>query len=318
MSWVVEEVLAELGGVADRATLLARVTEASLRRALREGRIVRLARGRYALPAAQDRPTGWEESARRTAEAGRRAAHETHGVAVLLSAAGRWGWQMKWTPSRPQVAVPRGRRVSAEVQKRMQVHWRTIPRGDLDDGWVTDRVRTAIDCASMLSPDQALCVLDSALREGHVGRDELLLAAGGLAPRFRAPAERVIRLADPRAANPFESVLRWITSDICGLTVVPQVRIDDSAGFVSVVDLADEELRLVLEADSYEHHSSPEQLERDCVRYTRLVADDWLVLRFTWKQVMNRPEWVRSMIERAVEIRAAQRALAARTTVALV
>lgn len=308
---LVEDVLTQQGGVATRSEILREVTEASLRAALTQGRLVRLSRGRYALPSVDVGAPRWDEALKVTAERSRRAAHELSGTAVLLSAAARWGWRCKWVPRRPQVVVPRGRKVTATRQQRHEMHWRAIPRGDVVDGWVTDRVRTAVDCAATLPPDEALCVLDSALREGMVTRDEMLLACAGLAPRFRRRAEESIRLADGSSDNPFESVLRWIALGVPTLAVQTQVRIDDPAGFVGRVDLADEELRIVLEADSVEFHSEPEQLERDCIRYTRLVADDWLVLRFTWKQVMNDPEWVRDVIIRTVAVRRAQRALPA-------
>ena len=45
----------------------------------------------------------------------------------------------------------------------------------------------------------------------------------------------------------------------------------------------------MLEADSFEFHGERAALSRDCERYDELVARDWLVLRFTWEQVMHRP-----------------------------
>ena len=33
---------------------------------------------------------------------------------------------------------------------------------------------------------------------------------------------------------------------------------------------------------------------------TSLTADGWTVLRFTWWQVMERPDWVREVIERVM------------------
>jgi hypothetical protein len=35
-------------------------------------------------------------------------------------------------------------------------------------------------------------------------------------------------------------------------------------------------------------------------RYTLLVADGWQVLRFTWEDVMFRPDWVRQVLRRVV------------------
>ena len=94
--------------------------------------------------------------------------------------------------------------------------------------------------------------------------------------------------------------------DVPGLRPTPQVRIDDAAGFVGRVDLADKRLRVVLEGESLEFHGERELFDRDCHRYSRLVADGWLVLRFSWTQVMTRPAWVRAVIARAVAHREQQ------------
>lgn len=297
----VEEVLAELGGCASRAELLQRVSEHELRRALAAGSVDRPARGRYAVPSPP--PTTERVDRSDLARAGRRAAHEVTGTAILLSAAAHWDWPTKWVPTRPQIALPRNRKVPPAVRRRFDVRFRDVPPDDREGGWVTSRVRTVLDCASLLPPDEALAVADSALREGVVTRDELLSAAPGLPLRHRRRVDGLIRAAHPLAANPFESVLRWIVSDVPGLTVRPQVRIDDDAGLVGIVDLADEDLRLVLEADSFEWHGQRESLERDCIRYDRLVADGWVVLRFTWDMVMNHPERVRDLVARTVALR---------------
>jgi very-short-patch-repair endonuclease len=110
---------------------------------------------------------------------------------------------------------------------------------------------------------------------------------------------RVAAASSARAANPFESVLRAIALGVAGLTVAPQtsIRYDD---FSARVDLADEDLRIVLEADSHEFHTEPESFARDCWRYDRLVADDWVVLRFPWLHVMNRQAAIHDVLARVV------------------
>ena len=72
---------------------------------------------------------------------------------------------------------------------------------------------------------------------------------------------------------------------------VPQVEIPLVQRVVRV-DLADRARRLVLEADSYEHHGSRGALVRDCERYDELVREAWQVLRFSWEHVMFRRAWV--------------------------
>ncbi len=45
-----------------------------------------------------------------------------------------------------------------------------------------------------------------------------------------------------------------------------------------------------LEADSWEFHTGKDAHGRDCWRYTVLVCGGWVVLRFTWRQVMFEPD----------------------------
>ncbi len=56
----------------------------------------------------------------------------------------------------------------------------------------------------------------------------------------------------------------------------------------------------MIECDSYEWHGSREGFRKDVRRYTLLAADGWLVLRFTWEDVMFRQEWVREVLVRVV------------------
>jgi very-short-patch-repair endonuclease len=107
---------------------------------------------------------------------------------------------------------------------------------------------------------------------------------------------RVLRAADGRADNPFESTLRAISLDVPGLRVVPQVEIRSRGRRLVRPDLVDQRLRIVAEADSFEHHGSRRALAIDCARYDNLVADGWTVLRFAWEQVMYRPDWVRGAL----------------------
>ena len=83
----------------------------------------------------------------------------------------------------------------------------------------------------------------------------------------------MVAAADGRADNPFESVLRAISLDVPGLGLVPQVEISMTGRRSVRPDLVDRSLRLVVEADSFEHHGSRKALVLDCARYDNLVAD---------------------------------------------
>ncbi len=227
------------------------------------------------------------------------------GVASHTTAANHWGWEVKETPALPHVTVRSKRSLPSGQADEVILHWRDLAADDVHEGWVTTPERTVIDCCLDLPFDAALAVTDSALRAG-LKRAAVSERAEWLGPRQRVKAMRVLAAGDRRAANPFESALRAIALGVRDLAVEPQHRIRHD-GFFARVDLADPELRIVLEADSFEFHGKRSALRRDCTRYDELVARGWLVLRFTWEQVMFEAEWVASVIARTVAIRRVER-----------
>lgn len=271
----VERALERLGGIASAGELHRACGRGRVRVALRHGRVLRDARGRYALPETDD---------------ALRAAHRLSGVLWLDSAALHHGWKVKQRPGAPAVTVRRNRKLTADQRAGVRIRYLDLGEADVR-GAATGHVRTVMDGASRLRFDEALTIADSALRAGDVTKAQLREAAARMPDRYRARCVRVAGEADGRADNPFESVLRAIALDVSGLAVRPQVQIGRRR-----VDLADERLRLVLEADSFEFHGERAALRRDCERYNILVLGGWTVLRFSWEHVMFHPEYVRSAL----------------------
>jgi very-short-patch-repair endonuclease len=266
-----EHVLERLGGIADASALVRRTSRAKVRRAVERRRILRVARGRYALPGADE---------------GLVAASRLSGVASHLSAAAAHGWELKHQPGRPHVTVPRNRKVLPHRREGVDVTWADLG-GEVR---VTSYERTVLDCARTLPFDEALAVADSALRHGHVTRRRLVELAEKVPPRYRPRCRRVARHADGRAANPFESTLRALALE-AGLDVEPQAVLrlgPDRAR----PDLLDERRRLVLEAESFAHHGTRKAVLRDCERYNLMATHGWTVLRFGWEHVMLQPTYV--------------------------
>ncbi|WP_228941152.1 DUF559 domain-containing protein [Nocardioides sp. Leaf374] len=284
----VVEVLTRLGGVASRHDLVEAVgSRAEVDRALAAGDVVVLARGRYALPAVDE---------------ARAAAHRLTGTVSHLSAALHWGWAVLTPPSRPVVTVPRNRRVTPSQARGVQVRWsRLDPAVDVEDG-VTAPERTLRDCLRHLPFAEGLAVADSALRAG-VPRSALDRVAREARGPATAQVRRVAGEASHLASGPFESALRAAALDVPGLRVEPQVSIHDP-GFLGRPDLLDRRLRLVLEADSFAWHGSRSALAEDCLRYNALSVAGWLVLRFSYEEVVGRPHRVTETLRAAVAERA--------------
>jgi very-short-patch-repair endonuclease len=244
--------------------------------AVRRGELVRLRRGRYGLPSVDEH---------------RREAHRRSAVLSHLSAAAAHGWAVAWPPDQPWVTVPRKRHLVPGDAHAMHVVYRDLDPDEVDGG-VTSPLRTVLDCAMRLPFAEALAVADSALRQRAVQPDELRDAASLLRGIGAPAARRVVRAADARSSNPFESVLRAICLEFPELELTPQKSIA-ADGVWAVVDLGDARLRLVIEAEGFEFHGTRKGLVRDCRRYTELTALGWVVLRFTWEDVMLRPDFVR-------------------------
>ena len=271
----VVQALLEAGGICRASVLQRVVTRGDLRRALKDGRIVRVGRGRYSLPDVDEHAS---------------AAAKLSVALCLLSAARHWGWGVKLPPDQPQVVVPRGRKVDLGRRTGIDLRW-GHPTVDELAGGVTSKVRTVLDCARWLPFDAALAVVDSALRD-DISKTELLLACERLPRTGRARAYRVIELGDRRAANPFESVLRAVLIDVTGAHFQPQQWV----GNIGRADLVDIARRLVVEADSFEFHSDALALASDIVRYNAFLGEGHIVLRFAWKHAMFEQDYVRATV----------------------
>lgn len=278
------EALQRTGGSARAADLVALTGRQALRAALARGDVTRLARGRYALAGAPDPFVS---------------AIALAGTVSHSSAAEHWKMGVVMRPLRPHVTIGRHRRGIKD--RRADVHWADL-RDDEVVGQVTSPLRTVLDCARTLPFGEALAIADSALRLELVGPTELLAAAQSLRGGGRGRVLRVAQAADLRAASALESLLRaiLITSGITGF--VPQLVIS-ADGLFARVDLGHAVLRIVLEADSFEHHGHRAALARDCRRYDELVVRGWLVLRFAWEHVVCEPDWVAAMVAAAVQSR---------------
>ncbi|QNN53916.1 hypothetical protein [Nocardioides mesophilus] len=271
-----DRALERLGGVATTERLLRVTSRARLQLAVARGLVVRDARGRYSLP-------GVDEALR--------AANRLSGVLVEDSAAQYLGWQLKHPPRSPCIAVPRNRHLTADRTAGVRVRFRDLDPDDVN-GLATRPMETVLRCAAWMPFDEALVVADDALRSGSVIQEELVCRAHLEPVRFRSRCVRVAEAADVRAENAFESVLRAIALSVPGLHVEPQVWLGD----IGRPDLVDQQLGIVVEADSFEFHGRRRALKLDCERYNAFVVDGWLVIRFAWEHVMFRPDYVRSVL----------------------
>jgi very-short-patch-repair endonuclease len=158
---------------------------------------------------------------------------------------------------------------------------------------VTTPERTVIDCALLLPESAALDLVEHALQRG-------LATVAGLADRIR---RRIGRPGTPRLVRLVGKVAIG-THSAAERRLVALIRADrldgwtandpiyDDYGLVGRGDVVFRAERLVIEADGFAFHVTPEQFQNDRRRQNRLIASGWRVLRFTWRDLTERPDHV--------------------------
>lgn len=206
----------------------------------------------------------------------------------------------RWCPAPPEVqlVVPRGRRVKPPPQTLIH---RALPddavlvnRGGLP---LTSPALTLSHCLRFLPPGLARDLLD---RSQQMGGPPLDAVAQHLRPRGRgtAQARHLLEAADgSRFAAERLAVRLFRDAGISGFRVNARVVLE---GLVAVIDIAFMELGIAIEIDGFAFHTDPERFNHDRRRQNALMRAGWLVLRFTWADLTERPGEVVRLVSEAV------------------
>ncbi|QHC63460.1 hypothetical protein GSU69_12715 [Rathayibacter festucae] len=252
--------LAEQGGVASAAQLAAAgCTRRDLDRSLRDGLVLRLRRGWFALPSVAP-----EE----------RAAVAAGGVLSCVSAlAARDLWVL--SEGALHIAVPSN--AVRTTRRGVVLHWRQWP-GCGPESNSRDGVRSAILHAVLCLPEEeAVMALDSAAYNGVLPYDDLMDL------RAMVPVEkrRVFGLVEPLCQSGLETRIRLAAVRL-GARVRAQVPVE-GVGHVDNV-LGD---CLAVETDGRRFHTGSTQLEEDYRRSLALQALGFVVVRLSSRQVLH-------------------------------
>jgi very-short-patch-repair endonuclease len=156
---------------------------------------------------------------------------------------------------------------------------------------LTDPVRTIIDLGltmSMWSVERAI-VRSVGIKLVTLEQIKDLRAALGRPGRNGTGVVRHIFEERARTLRSAESVLELEFGRMCDRHDLPhpvlQFEVWAGGRFVARVDAAYPEVKLAIELDGFEAHTSPEVFQRDRQRQNELVALGWTVLRFTWADI---------------------------------
>lgn len=188
---------------------------------------------------------------------------------------------------------------------------------------VTSLSRTAIDIGRRFSLPRALIVVDAVLRR-QVAVDagpnlELRTAVHDPSLRERARsqliaalsdlggwqgilrARRAIEAGDPAAESPLESISRgtWIAlgipTPVCGMPVV------GADGVTYWADQAWPDLGVLGECDGMLKYTDPDTLRAEKIRQEALEQAGWIVVRWTWEEIVRRPHVVAARLQAAFQ-----------------
>lgn len=220
------------------------------------------------------------------------------GAALCGASAAWWHGLTDKVPSTISVMAPHGRR--GRPVDRARVWHRTVDERDIaviDGLRVTAVPLTVLDA----SVDIGVKIMDSALLRKRVALDDLVDAQKRNAGRRGSPRARAMLAAmseGARSEAERRAVALLKTSDIVGWATNV-----DACGYV--LDLAIDELKIDIEIDGVSFHSDANAFQHDRERQTVLIANGWIVLRFTWHDITQRPQWVLAQIRATIRQREA-------------
>jgi hypothetical protein len=154
---------------------------------------------------------------------------------------------------------------------------------------VTSIARTLFDCASVLSHEAVVCVIDNALHRELVTADELAVFASARTGQAGCEAfRRALALADGRAESPAETLTRLLLLPHLP-RLEPQVRLHDRYGRqVARFDLGDRVARFAVESDGKRGHSGEQMVAKDQARDRQTRGRGWRTERVRWFELRCR------------------------------
>jgi Transcriptional regulator, AbiEi antitoxin/Protein of unknown function (DUF559) len=251
---------------------------------LESGRLIRLHRGVYAVGHRRLTHRGWWLAAVRAIGADAALSH-AHGAAL---------WDLRSPPGgRIDVTIrSKGRR----QRKGIRVH----PTLDLPpdhvtvhDGIpVTTPARTLVDLAGTVDAPALARAVEAAEFHGLLDVPSLLAVAAG-----RPGAQRLRKLVEAELPHT-RSELEAAFVELCDRYGLPRPIMNAQINGIEV-DAYWPDHGLVVELDSWRHHGTRAAFERDKERDAELHARGIATLRFSYRQVTQRPAWVAAKLRPA-------------------
>ena len=276
------------------------ISEATLQRCLDDG-VLEVVHPTVYRPAGA--PRSWKQRLLAAVLAAGPGAAVSHRSAAAL-------WSLTDPTDRVEISVPRPRHprlVGATVHRSRDLERAQLSRRDGIP--VTNPLRTAVDVGAV---DRRLVgdVVELGLIAGLFSVLALEAEVDRLSQRGRygiGPLRRYLddrALGDKRPDGLLEPRMGRLMRNNDLPPAAFQYDVYDDGRFVARVDFAYPALKVAIEVDGWRNRATPERMESDHVRQVKLAALEWVVIRFTWNQVVRRPRWVAEQVRAVLGARA--------------
>lgn len=300
---------ANLGVITREQALAARLTERQIEGMLSCGEWVAMHPGTYRVAAI---PVTWEArvmAAVRAAErcptsGGHRVAVASHSAAAVLHGI------RSADKTRPEITVVG--KAKPQLQGVTVHRTATLEPRDIQSVQgipATIGARMLVDQSSMLADAHYLALVDDTICLRASSRKVAYERALVLRPG-RPHVARLIALTGPEAKALFHSFLERTGSAMITAAGLPEpqwnVPVSDDRGRIGIVDALWEAVPLIMELEGMRFHTTPAQRQQDAERFNRLT-DVARVRRFSYRDVMERPEYVIATLREALSLPAGRR-----------
>ncbi len=174
----------------------------------------------------------------------------------------------------------------------------------IDDLPVTTPPRTVVDLAAIVTERHLGAVLDDAISARITTYDEVA-AVVDLVGRSGKPGTTSMRSVLHARTGPLRNATvlerKGYALLLQASQLVPEVEYPIPWKVHKRFDAAYPVARLAIEWDSRRHHSQAEAMQRDRARDRDAILHGWRILRFTWDDVVNRPETVVATVREALQ-----------------
>lgn len=287
------------GVITRREALALGMPASTLSKWVRLGHLVAVSRGTYVQPGVLESEASLLRAATRALDAvvSHESAARLHGLDVLDG-------------SRVTVSVPvrRSNRFegvivhqSTDLSKTDTTRILGLP--------ITTPTRTILDLAAVLPSGLLASCLDHAVRMKLTTYEETADALEKTARRGKPGVLKLRAVLKPRLGGNFvaDSVLETRLHKVLrsGGLPVPntQYRPKWLRRVNGRVDVAYVEHRVIVEGDSQRWHGTPEAFQTDRIRDNLAQLAGWIILRFTWEDIVERPSYVVDTVRKALASR---------------